>query len=223
MENNVKYLLLDQSISWKQLSQYLACVSEDRRLRLEKFVFEKDKITSVLAELLLRYEMMRVLHVDHGAIRPVYDPLGKPYLEGFPEAHFSISHTDGCVAFAGGNGSVGVDTQKIAPVDLAVAHRFFHPQEVAFIHESRDQQTAFYRIWTEKEAYLKMLGTGMRKPLQSFSVLDENLNACLVTKNLPNHMMSFCCEKGQAGENSICFQEIKISQLLEVFGADQIE
>lgn len=219
METNVKYLLWDEALSWKRLSAYLDCVSEARRRRLEAFVFEKDRVASLLTELLARYEGMHRLNVDNARLRFAYDPSGKPYWEGFAEAHFSVSHTDGCVACANAEAPVGVDAEKRRSVDLQIADRFFDPRETTKIRESGDCRAAFYEIWTKKEAFLKMLGTGMRKPLRSFSVADGGLDVRFETEILPEHTLSVCTAEAV---RRVDFCQIEVEQLLAFFDDDRL-
>jgi 4'-phosphopantetheinyl transferase len=51
---------------------------------------------------------------------------------------------------------------------LALARRFYHPAETAYIAGLADdqQRQAFFRLWTLKEAFFKALGTGLATGLQ---------------------------------------------------------
>lgn len=215
MKMNVKYLLLDQGVSWNDLSKYMPCISDERRQHIARLVFEKDKIVSLLAELLIRYEVMAALDINNTAIGFSHNSFGKPFLDSFPDYHFSVSHTEGCVAFAGSDKSVGIDVEKIAVYAPNIAKRFFDPQEAQWIAESESKEHAFFDIWTKKEAYLKMLGTGLSKSLQSFNVLSDELRAGFTTKRISNYMMTVCC--AEATTDTILFREIQLSHLLETF------
>ncbi|MGN0538119.1 MAG: 4'-phosphopantetheinyl transferase family protein [Acutalibacteraceae bacterium] len=223
MKIDVKYLFIDKSYSWSNLSKYIKYISNERRQRIEHFVFEKDKITSLLAELLIRYEVMATLGIDNTAVRFSYNSFGKPHLYHFPDYHFSVSHTDGCIVFAGSDRVVGIDTEKIAAYDQDIACHFFVPQEIKFIDESKNKDFAFYDIWTKKESYLKMLGTGLSKPLQSFNVLSNELNKKFTTKKFPNHIITLCTDYTANGNCKIIFNEVKIYNLLELFDNCQNE
>lgn len=217
MKINVKYVLPDPGVSWNDLSGYMSCISEDRRQRIARFAFEKDRIASLLAELLIRHEVMTALGLANTAIQFSYHPFGKPFLEGFSDYHFSISHTDGCVAFAGCDKPVGIDVEKIAAYDPKIAGRFFDSQEAQWIAESAHRDSAFFDIWTKKEAYLKMIGTGLSKPLQSFNVLSDELKAGFTTKKISKHMMTVCSADASSGNEDVFFREMQLSRLLETF------
>jgi 4'-phosphopantetheinyl transferase len=56
---------------------------------------------------------------------------------------------------------------------MPLAQRFFTPQEAAVLGRlpEKEQQRAFFRLWTAKESLLKALGTGLSRPLSSVPVM----------------------------------------------------
>ena len=55
---------------------------------------------------------------------------------------------------------------------LAMARRFFHPEEffAAASLPQPEQPSALCRLWVAKEAFLKAEGVGLHRPLSSFCV-----------------------------------------------------
>lgn len=99
---------------------------------------------------------------------------GKPTLER-PRLglDFSISHTEalGLLAVATGR-RVGIDVERLRdrPRYAELARQHFLPDEAAAITDVE----RFLAVWTRKEAYLKGLGVGLLRPLNSFAVtVDE--------------------------------------------------
>lgn len=70
------------------------------------------------------------------------------------------------------NNPIGVDIECTKRnVDyLALAKRFFTAQEYDTIRNSADQQYAFFRCWTQKEAFIKATGMGLSYGLSNFNV-----------------------------------------------------
>lgn len=95
-------------------------------------------------------------------------PLGKPYLAGYGELHFSISHSDRWAACAVGEVPVGLDIQyrKNKKTDL-LASRILDAQELLTYRNAPDPGICFYDFWVKKESYLKYTGEGIRKDLRT--------------------------------------------------------
>ncbi|MGM0632098.1 MAG: 4'-phosphopantetheinyl transferase family protein [Pseudomonadota bacterium] len=79
---------------------------------------------------------------------------------------FSVTHSDGVVMLAFHRfGEVGVDIEpESRRIDgMPLARRYFAPLEVAELEalRSADQQNAFLRLWTLKEASVKADGAGL--------------------------------------------------------------
>lgn len=92
---------------------------------------------------------------------------GKPYLLGYPDVHFSISHSGKWAACAVSDRPVGIDVQEIRPFVPKVAERVCTAEELAEIAESTDPTSAFTRLWTQKEAVLKKYGFGMQGDMKT--------------------------------------------------------
>ena len=60
---------------------------------------------------------------------------------GHPEWQFNISHTEGMLAIAISNVSVGVDVERIRNIGLKIARRFFTEQENKYIEVAKCQDT----------------------------------------------------------------------------------
>ncbi|MFP1746935.1 4'-phosphopantetheinyl transferase family protein [Lonsdalea quercina] len=133
---------------------------------------------SKLAEGILRGLLAPLCRVLPHKLTFARTPLGKPFLPRHPQLHFNLSHTEAAFAFAiAQDGAVGVDVEgNRGRVEhkRGVAKRFFHPDEACWLDQYCDEEAyiqAFIRLWTRKEAYLKALGLGLSKPLDSFSCL----------------------------------------------------
>ncbi len=92
------------------------------------------------------------------------------------EIDFNISHSGNVVVVAfDAEGKVGIDIQEKSKGSLLIAERFFATEEVEWIKNHKDLNHAFTHIWTRKEAVVKATGTGIRIPLSSFLVLNDEV------------------------------------------------
>lgn len=142
----------------------------------------------VLSELLVRHEASRALSIPFWGLRFGYLEHGKPYIEGFESYKFSVSHSGGCAAFIDSSEDIGIDIQLIQGENRYAA-RFFTENEQLYAKRS---DAAFFEVWTRKEAYVKMLGTGLSHGLRSFDVLNRSLCCNFTTEKLEHHIFSVC-------------------------------
>lgn len=80
---------------------------------------------------------------------------GKPFFPAHPEAHFSLSHTHGAVLVGLSGQPLGVDIERIRPVDRRMETRF-----------SEADPGGFFRTWVRREARGKRTGIGIGGMLQ---------------------------------------------------------
>ena len=89
---------------------------------------------------------------------------------------FNISHAKNLVICSMSEGKTGCDIERSdRKVSIAIAEKFFHPEEKAFMEEAdnpNEKQRRFMMLWVLKEAHIKLLGTtiGAVRETPSFSV-----------------------------------------------------
>ncbi len=79
---------------------------------------------------------------------------GRPIPEN--NCHWSLSHKPLYVAGVAATLPVGIDVEPVRPVDESLFRRVADEKERALICE--DQDRFFFRLWTAKEAVVKMVG-----------------------------------------------------------------
>ncbi len=135
-------------------------VSETRRARVERVRSNISKAELLVAELLRDYALKEVFGIDKPDI--IIGENGKPHLSSESEKFFNISHSGRMVICTVSNTDCGVDIENTASrCDLMnIAGRFFSVPEQNAIMMSPDPKVAFCRLWTIRESYVKMRGTG---------------------------------------------------------------
>ena len=151
----------------------LHTLSDYRLERLEKTARPEAKAQSLAAELLLIHAVHSVYPEAPLPLKITVGEFGKPELCG-TEFEFSLSHSADMVLCAISNKCVGADIQLRTAYSAALAERFFTKKEAAAIAQAADKDLIFTRTWAVKESYLKLLGTGMHRPLSSFDVKCDN-------------------------------------------------
>jgi len=130
----------------------------------------------VVARAALRGVLGAALGQPPRSLRFVEGPHGKPALaDQPPPLRFNLSHSGELALLALSlDRELGVDLERRRHhLDhLGIARRYFAPDELAALAAlpAAQQETAFYRCWTRKEALLKAKGAGLTLPLDSFAV-----------------------------------------------------
>lgn len=115
--------------------------------------------------------VLRALLSEHTGVPPeafcfLRTPRGKPYAENAP--FFNLSHSGDWILCAVSDTPVGADIETPRTVSPILLRRVCTPAELAYIG---DDAKRFLEIWTAKEAYLKLLGTGLPAELQGLEMV----------------------------------------------------
>lgn len=150
-------------------------LSPDERERAARFLFDRHRTAFIAARGTLRELLGEYLGCTPSEVAFSYSSYGKPALASPASTlHFNLSHSGGiaAAAFATG-GELGIDVERVdRKVDLTVADSYFSPYEIERLHAlpAADHPSAFFRIWTRKEAFVKAQGQGLSLPLHGFDV-----------------------------------------------------
>lgn len=156
-----------------RLREYL-CPEE--RDRADRFVFPRDRERFVAGRAFLRLLLAQYLGTDEAAIEFRYGPYGKPALQHDEWGlRFNLAHAGRLAVCAVARGcDLGIDVEQVRPLADAedVARNSFSPREYEALLAvpEGDRLRAFFDAWTRKEAFLKALGHGLARPLDSFDV-----------------------------------------------------
>jgi 4'-phosphopantetheinyl transferase len=151
-------------------------LSEDERQRAFRFRFARDRHRFVIGRALLRIILSRYLQADPARLRFAYNEYGKPSLIGdHAGLQFNISNSASLAVCAVVlHGAVGIDVEHVrdlSDIDRVARHFFAAPEaQIVRALSGPNKTMAFFTCWTRKEAYIKALGTGLSRPLDSFAV-----------------------------------------------------
>ena len=152
-------------------------LSAEERERADRFHFDCHRDRFVRARGVLRWLLADYLGVEPASLVFTYSSYGKP---GLCSAHasriaFNVSHSEDLALFAfSRRGEIGVDVEAIRslPDRDSLAQQLFSDREAKSLGRLRAElkDDAFFTCWTRKEAYVKALGEGLSRPLDSFEV-----------------------------------------------------
>ena len=159
--------------AWRKL------LSDDERLRADRFVHRQDRNRSIVARGVLRHLLARYCGIDAERIAFRYASAGKPSITGGVAGAglvtFNLAHSqDRALLAIARNREIGVDLERVRDDfdPLPIARQFFFGAELAAIEAAPEdaRRDAFFRHWVAKEAVLKSNGAGLSLPLDSFGV-----------------------------------------------------
>ncbi len=70
---------------------------------------------------------------------------------------------------------VGIDIEEIKDIPLVDFDNEFSKKELEKIYTAENSMQLFYTLWTQKEAFLKAIGTGLNVPLNKVAIHDNKI------------------------------------------------
>lgn len=120
------------------------------------------------------YGMDEVPTFSHGAH-------GKPYFAEHPHIHFSISHCRTAVGCLIADRPCGFDVEASRTVREALIRHTMNADECSLILSSATPEKEFLGLWTQKEAVLKLIGTGIDDNLKEIRSRCTDMGIRLLT------------------------------------------
>ena len=158
-------IYVDDDLQALDLKAALAAMSEQRREQTLRFSHEAGQRQSAAAYELLRRGLRELYGVEEPPVFE-YDEGGKPRLAGRADIHFNLSHCRVAAACAVDSRPVGIDIETIRPLKEQLMRYTMNDDEVDCIMRDERPEVAFTRLWTMKEARLKLSGQGIRTDLK---------------------------------------------------------
>lgn len=99
-----------------------------------------------------------------------YTEEGKPYLKEYSHVYFNLSHTRNIITCVISDKEVGMDVEHVREFRENTIQRVFTKNEKLLIGENKEE---LVRFWTMKEAYVKLLGTGIADIWEGIEISKE--------------------------------------------------
>ncbi len=173
------HVWMAEGVTHAQLDDCLGLLSPGEQERAGNYRFDPDRRRFTGSRLLVRHVFAHYLHCEPRELSFESNQWGKPVLGArfASPLFFSLSRSDDLALLAVSSaGELGVDVEKRDEARAAelIAKRQFSMPEQEFVARAADRTSAFFEIWTRKEAYVKGLGVGLSHPLGKFSVAPED-------------------------------------------------
>lgn len=166
-------IYLNDDIEGFDFEKALPMLSDQRRKQALQFKHEQGRKTCAMAYLLLR----DALYKEYGITeKPIfeYGEHGKPFIQGHPDIHFNFSHCRVAVLCAVSDHPVGVDVESLREYHDSLVRYTMNEEEVQQIEQAPDPKIEFIRLWTMKEAVLKLSGEGITNNIKNVLTGNES-------------------------------------------------
>ena len=159
-------LLVENDIWGFGLEAALAEISPQRREQALRYRHKLGQRQCVLAYLLLKRGLSEEFGIRENPLFE-YGEHGKPQLAGYPEVFFNMSHCREAVVCAVSNRPVGVDVETIGRYKESLVRYTMNDDECQQILQAERPDVEFIRLWTMKEARLKLTGEGISSDMKT--------------------------------------------------------
>lgn len=174
--NSEKNLVWIINIDEKLKERFLQLIPILSAPEIQRYYLYKDKGTQcsfLVSHISLRLILGKYLNIHPKRLNFTINTYGKPYLEGEDKLQFNLSHSikKACVIVS--DTEVGIDVECIRNFNYEEIMTFFSGSENLAIYQQQNKKERlinFFRIWTQKEALLKCIGTGLVENIKDINV-----------------------------------------------------
>lgn len=210
-----------------RVSYFSLLLSAEEQTRAQRFKFDIHRERFIISHGFQRSVLAKYLNIAPICIQYQLGDKGKPsLLEASCDSQaltFNLSHTEDLTLLAiTRNREVGIDVEHMhRKTDWqSISQRFFTKpeQQALFVLEKEHQKDAFFQLWTRKEAYMKVLGSGLSLPPTAFTLtvppqppeliqhhsttIPATMSVEFIDIELPGCLSDYCATL--AAESSIC-------------------
>ena len=158
--------LLSEEIWGFDLEAALGEISVQRREQALRFRHEQGQRLCVLAYLLLKKGLRTTYGIMENLIFE-YNAHGKHSIVDHTEIYFTLSHCKEAAVCVISDHPVGIDVESIREYKESLVRYTMNDAEIREIESSENPASAFIRLWTMKEATMKLVGTGISNDMKN--------------------------------------------------------
>ncbi|MBR7030379.1 MAG: 4'-phosphopantetheinyl transferase superfamily protein [Prevotella sp.] len=159
-------VLVSEDIWEFDLEAALGEISVQRREQALRFRHEQGQRLCVLAYLLLKKGLRTTYGIMENPIFE-YNEHGKPSIVDHPDIFFNLSHCKEAAVCVISDHPVGIDVESIREYKESLVRYTMNDAEIREIESSENPASAFIRLWTMKEATMKLVGTGISNDMKN--------------------------------------------------------
>lgn len=159
----------------EDMNYFESFLSFDEKKKALRFKFAADRKRCVVSRACLRILCGKYLSIPGRLLEIQCSSKGKPGIFGV-DFSFNVSHSKDMVMIGFSKlKNLGVDVEYNRDMNdfMSIARNYFHSSEFQVLESAPKavKKSLFLRYWTVKESYVKALGEGLGKSVNSFYVM----------------------------------------------------
>ena len=159
----------DEKLSNETWENHLNSLPKKLQKRILRFRRWQDRQAGLYGKLLLRKALTGCGYSENCLENLKYTKYGRPFLD--KDIDINISHSEEFVVCSvSESGRVGIDIEKIKPVELSRFKKYILPEVWKEINQSDEKDKLFCDYWTMVESSLKADGRGLSLPIEEIVV-----------------------------------------------------
>lgn len=159
-------VLVSEEIWTFDLEAALGEISAQRREQALRFRHEQGQRLCVLAYQLLKQGLRETYGITENPIFE-YNEHGKPSIVGHSDIFFNLSHCKEAAVCVISDHPVGIDVESIREYKESLVRYTMNDEEICEIESSDNPASTFIRLWTMKEATMKLVGSGISNDMKN--------------------------------------------------------
>ena len=166
------YHKLSTPFSIKKWAFYYPQMPEDIQERIRRYRKEENKYQLMIGRLLLKEGMQQLGFKDFKLADLYYNEFNCPLWR--ENINFNIAHSANVIACAfSTTRKIGLDVEEIRRITLSDFAYILNEADKENIQKSTNKLTAFFKIWTIKEAVTKAIGKGLSIDVQQIYIHEK--------------------------------------------------
>ena len=189
-----------KNFNTNEILNYYNHIYEEKKIRLSKYLNKSRFKSSVIGEILLE-KLLKEENINYKNQIFYLNKNDKPYLAG-SNIYYNISHSYDYVITIISDNEIGIDIEKIRKTNVNTINKFATKKEKEYIlSNNEDIYLRLFKIYTLKEAYIKMLGENISKikevefEIHNNEIICSDKNIIAFTRIIDNNYIFSVCKK----------------------------
>ncbi len=158
----------------ESFNHFLKKLPTNVQLQILKFKKWEDRQRSLFSKLLLIKGLNIMGQNSYSIDQLKYTRYKRPYFDN--NIDFNISHSgEYIICGISFNHKIGIDIEEVRKIPIGDFENEFSLKEMEAILNSKKSLRSFYTLWTQKESFLKAIGTGLHIPLNKIGINNEKI------------------------------------------------